>query len=452
MAPLSALEAVRLLLLQFLLLLRLPHFARGIAVVGVGFEEEPPDGDTEPQRTGADESPCIVPWALSVLASSLDSISFGAPSRLFASPEAAAPRMRPVAALLPRPKEMREAERHYTFDDEVAYYKHLRSSLFCLTWRKGGWVAMRHYEILGSGCIPFFANVSAMPPCIGVELPRREILEAMALSPVGLRQLQRLAAHDGEPGTQPFTAFLPVATELRRASEKLQNYAERQLQQRHVAERFLARISPEGQVRRILFLNALERTPYGCFPLRRVRPDYARDSLFTGLVELGLGVVDAPRLHWLYDDFPAHGTGYLYGRGFSYARSLSSSSVDASAASLNVSALRPHWRKLLGARYFDHVVLSTCGYYFPYTWAPFCRGEAEEIPAHLHLDAVFAEMAAAGYGSGDVSFVHGRDQPLLMSFFLQLPAFLREAHIFVREGIKDDVRLRPDGSFRGSGR
>ena len=44
----------------------------------------------------------------------------------------------------------------YVYTTEEDYYKDYASSYFAVTTKKGGWDCMRHYEILGNNCIPFF--------------------------------------------------------------------------------------------------------------------------------------------------------------------------------------------------------------------------------------------------------------------------------------------------------
>jgi hypothetical protein len=51
----------------------------------------------------------------------------------------------------------------YTFDTEEEYYNEYRRSWFAYTQAKGGWDCMRHYEIIGNGCIPLFRHIHRCP-------------------------------------------------------------------------------------------------------------------------------------------------------------------------------------------------------------------------------------------------------------------------------------------------
>ncbi len=44
----------------------------------------------------------------------------------------------------------------YQFTNEQDYYNEYKRSVFAITTKKSGWDCLRHYEILGNGCIPVF--------------------------------------------------------------------------------------------------------------------------------------------------------------------------------------------------------------------------------------------------------------------------------------------------------
>ena len=51
----------------------------------------------------------------------------------------------------------------YIYDQEIDYYKQYSESFFAFTKSKGGWDCLRHYEILASGCLPFFKDIEHKP-------------------------------------------------------------------------------------------------------------------------------------------------------------------------------------------------------------------------------------------------------------------------------------------------
>jgi hypothetical protein len=65
----------------------------------------------------------------------------------------------------------------YIFIDEIPYFKDYQKSYFGLTFKKGGWDCLRHYEILMNGCIPFFPNIEECPPFTMEKFPKNLIIE-----------------------------------------------------------------------------------------------------------------------------------------------------------------------------------------------------------------------------------------------------------------------------------
>jgi hypothetical protein len=51
----------------------------------------------------------------------------------------------------------------YIYDNELDYYKGYQDAYFGMTFRKGGWDCLRHYEILMNKCIPYFINIEKCP-------------------------------------------------------------------------------------------------------------------------------------------------------------------------------------------------------------------------------------------------------------------------------------------------
>jgi hypothetical protein len=49
------------------------------------------------------------------------------------------------------------------YNTEEEYYQNYQNSRFAITSKKGGWDCLRHYEIIGNGCIPIFENIKDCP-------------------------------------------------------------------------------------------------------------------------------------------------------------------------------------------------------------------------------------------------------------------------------------------------
>jgi hypothetical protein len=70
----------------------------------------------------------------------------------------------------------------YVFNDEQPYYEDYQKSYYGVTMKKAGWDAMRHYEILGNYCMPYFIGLENCPEDTLYNLPKELLLEAKELS------------------------------------------------------------------------------------------------------------------------------------------------------------------------------------------------------------------------------------------------------------------------------
>lgn len=73
----------------------------------------------------------------------------------------------------------------YIYNNEIDYYKGYQISEFGITIKKGGWDCMRHYEILGNGCIPYFPCIIDSPKATMVNFPKVIISETNKLYEIG---------------------------------------------------------------------------------------------------------------------------------------------------------------------------------------------------------------------------------------------------------------------------
>lgn len=70
----------------------------------------------------------------------------------------------------------------YIYKDEKSYYHGYQEALFGVTTKKGGWDALRHYEILANGCVPDFHNIENCPLLTCWNLPKFELLIAQKMA------------------------------------------------------------------------------------------------------------------------------------------------------------------------------------------------------------------------------------------------------------------------------
>jgi len=70
----------------------------------------------------------------------------------------------------------------YIFKTEQSYYEDYQKSYYGVTMKKAGWDCMRHYEILGNYCMPYFIGLEDCPKNILANLPKELLLEGRELA------------------------------------------------------------------------------------------------------------------------------------------------------------------------------------------------------------------------------------------------------------------------------
>jgi hypothetical protein len=70
----------------------------------------------------------------------------------------------------------------YLFKDEHSYYEDYQKSYYGVTMKKAGWDCMRHYEILGNYCLPYFVGLEECPKETLANFPKELLLEAKELT------------------------------------------------------------------------------------------------------------------------------------------------------------------------------------------------------------------------------------------------------------------------------
>jgi hypothetical protein len=70
----------------------------------------------------------------------------------------------------------------YIFKNEKSYYEDYQKSYYGVTMKKAGWDCMRHYEILGNYCVPYFIGLEDCPKNTLVNFPKELLLEGKELA------------------------------------------------------------------------------------------------------------------------------------------------------------------------------------------------------------------------------------------------------------------------------
>jgi hypothetical protein len=70
----------------------------------------------------------------------------------------------------------------YIFKTEQSYYEDYQKSYYGVTMKKAGWDCMRHYEILGNYCMPYFMGLEDCPKDTLANFPKELLMEARNLA------------------------------------------------------------------------------------------------------------------------------------------------------------------------------------------------------------------------------------------------------------------------------
>ncbi len=180
----------------------------------------------------------------------------------------------------------------YIYKKESEYYKDYQRSYFAITRAKAGWDAMRHYEILANGCIPYFLNLDKCNPQVLYFLPKDLIYEAMSLEGVSYLKIDHTKFNKAK-----YYELL----------NKLLEHTRKHLTTKSIAQYLLQKIDYKGDGK-ILFLT------------NKVEPDYMPDCILAGLKELFQErVIDFPKIDFIYKSYEGDIL-QLYGRGMSYTK------------------------------------------------------------------------------------------------------------------------------------
>ena len=121
----------------------------------------------------------IYPTGFGIPQSTIRKIDFDKKNKLFQ-------KTAPMHSLFRKQTDLGGKRDHHIFQDEDNYFEDIASSWFGITSKKGGWDALRHYEIIAAGTLLLFRDYKKKPKlCSPQELPcfsystKRELLNLM---------------------------------------------------------------------------------------------------------------------------------------------------------------------------------------------------------------------------------------------------------------------------------
>jgi hypothetical protein len=101
-------------------------------------------------------------------------ITFGIPTPKLSTPQLV--KTQDYATCIPGQPET------YIFKEEKPYYEDYQKSYYGVTMKKAGWDCMRHYEILGNYCMPYFIGLEDCPKNTLANLPKELLLSGRELA------------------------------------------------------------------------------------------------------------------------------------------------------------------------------------------------------------------------------------------------------------------------------
>jgi len=260
----------------------------------------------------------------------------------------------------------------YIYRDEREYYRAYGQSYFAITMKKRGWDCLRHYEILASGCVPYFLGLESCPPATLQAFPKQLVLKARQLGGVpnleegeDLRNL-RFDIDFSHFDLSRYYALL----------ETLIGYTRKYLTTKALARYVLEQCG--------LPLSGSYLVLRACHPRGKFKADYQRDLLIHGLYAVGATVYTYPQFSYLYDTFPKDALERVYGKGFSYARRIRYPSYSMSLDSIKAK---------IKQKVFDGIIYTT----------------QSNLP--IEIDATpFFDLILGRYSEESLVFVDGSDK------------------------------------------
>jgi hypothetical protein len=262
----------------------------------------------------------------------------------------------------------------YIYKNEHDYYEEYKKSYFALTFKKGGWDCLRHYEIIANGCIPYFYDIEKCPKNTLALFPKELILKGNEICKkfklCGINNLQ----------TEDKDNYYRLLNEL-------MEYLKNNLTTKSIAKYILDKTNKNHSLN-ILYLSG------------DIKPDYLRCLTLHGFKELfGEKCHDYPKINHIYKDKNINYLN-LYGKGITYTNLLSN---DLHNNDKNINILH-HIRN----KVFDLVIYGSYERGMPYY-----------------------ELISNIYNPNDIILLYGEDLAHDITFFDNM--IKKGHHIFVRE-------------------
>ena len=202
-------------------------------------------------------------------------------------------------------------QKKHFHSEEAKYLASYSECYFAITFRKGGWESLRHYEMLIAGAIPYYLHIDQIPENSMYKFPKALIQEAMSLPgvPNQKRVYNYIINRKYDKILIDFNLFdQDKYFEIR---AKIFDFIQMNLLSSIIANDIIVS-SSEDPPKTILMHSVNQGGPQ----------DYQRDLILIGLFELGYIIHTTFDISYLFSDFDQTILTKLYGKGFTYGRCL----------------------------------------------------------------------------------------------------------------------------------
>jgi hypothetical protein len=174
--------------------------------------------------------------------------------------------------------------------EEKEYYDLYQQAKFANTQKRGGWDALRHYEILMNGCIPIFENLESCPKLTMSTFPKNQLIEIK-------NNIEKYKKSD--------ELYISATSKL---LNELRLYNSSSVR----AKDFLK------------YMNIKSINPKVLMLCGDMGVNYLRDFFWIGMKNLYSDSCEYPCLEYIYDDYKHEDFSKLHGNGLCYGGILNS--------------------------------------------------------------------------------------------------------------------------------
>ena len=243
---------------------------------------------------------------------------------------------------------------NYSYDSEDKYYKQYEESKYAITKKKGGWDALRHYEILANNCLPLFEDLEKCPDKTLFNFPKDKLIYVK-------KNYKYICDEE-------YTAIV----------KDIHDYMKSNMTCESSARYLLSTIGVSNikQPKILMINNNLMK--------RKGWPNYSQYLITIGLRNvLQEKFVEYPKNEILYKNYKGPRG---YGRGFTYSKILDDLDID-----------RSNIEEKIKNREFDYVIYGLMG-----------KDESEF--GDIRLKCPFWDIVKENYDTNHVAFIYGGDR------------------------------------------